>query len=306
MKFADYQNRLVGYIEMLEENGKDSVEFFNSLMYVEGEDYGDYQCDICSHPLKYAMVIKSSYLVGIGIFAHPDNDVYIGSTCFDKLTRLSWLRKSFNKNYKEWRKCIKLLKEGNKSEAGKILLTVKEAKEKIKEMRNIERKVLADKNKSMRKTIHSRLLEHNEDYYYLFHKLGRVIMENDSAYVNMHITPYSVIDTDNDFLSDLYEKIQTQKSGLSDKQMYWFKKLTVQIKGTNTIEHKRREMVCKDYKEKLYLLSEKARLGNYDADFVKSLYEQIKRKTLSDKQIKAVEKICYKYREQLKSLEDEN
>lgn len=51
-------------------------------------------------------------------------------------------------------------------------------------------------------------------------------------------------------------------------------------------------------------IRERCRLGNYDADFVKSLYDwgMSNRKTFTENQRKAIDKLAHRYRKQLESI----
>lgn len=302
MNFTNYQQQLLDYINGLKENGQEAVDFLNKLMFAEGDNYGDYQCDICGHPLKYAMVIKAFYIERVMITAHPDNDVFIGTTCFKKLTSLAWLQKQFTNKYKEWSRCIDELKKGNKEQYKKIMMTVKETKEELRRIRREEADKKAKKQFEEREVKHNDLLKSNEEYKYLFEKFGYVSRdESDDEYRRMYDRPFASIKTDNEFLNDLFEKFQNR---LSEKQLYWFKKLTDEIKLKDTPEYKKQEQITLGYFNTLCSLI-KIRLSSFDDEFIHSLHEQgTKGRMFSEKQMKAIDKFAHKYRVQLNKLDE--
>jgi len=295
MKFADYQDRLLAYIEGLEEDGEDSLDFLNNLMFAEGENYGDYQCDICGHPLKYAMVLNALYIERVCITAHPDNDLFIGTTCFDKLTKLAWLRKKLTAQYDEWRKAITALKTGDKETAKGIMCSVKAAKDALKKQREEEQADLDNFRFEMRLKQHAELLATDETYARLFRKYGYTSKdETDDEGRRFYEHSFAAIQTDNEFLNDLFENAQKQKNGLSDKQRYWFNKLAIDIE--NKPDPK--------FAETLKLLATRVRLGTFDQEFVESMYNQSQQRQLSEKQCGAVEKLAHKYRKQMEAMQE--
>lgn len=295
MKFQNYQSALISYIESLEEDGEEALEFLNSLMFVEGDYYGAYQCDICGHPLKYAMVIDAVYIERVCITAAPDNNLFIGTTCFDKLTKLAWLKKKMTHQYDEWKKAMDALKTGDKATYNGIMLTVKEAKRQLREERERAQGEAAEKSYQARKELHEHLLKSDACYAYLFNKFGFTSKDKtDDEARNFYAHAYAGIQTDNDFLTDLFEKAQMQKNGLSEKQRYWFEKLADETKVGNKQDPK--------YKEILQVLAEKVRLSSFDADFIESMYQQSKTKPLSEKQMQVVDKLAHKYRKQIEGV----
>ncbi len=293
-RFEKYQQALINYIDGLDE-GEGALKFLDGLCFAEADGYGEMCCDICGHPLKYALVLKANYIAQVGIFPDYENDVVIGRHCFAKLTKLAWLKANLENQYNEWKTCIAALRDENKSLAKGIMLSVKEAKERLREVRHQQGIIkLKERLAKIQKQHEDNLAD--EGYRYLFEKYGRMTIGNYDE------VEYSrpMIDSGNDFLDDLFARFPDH----SEKQNDWFRRLIDKDKFQATSEYQHNQQINEDYIKKVQTLLHNVRLGRFDSGFVRSLADR--RIAYSEKQMLAIDKLCYRYRRQMDAVQQKD
>ena len=296
--FGKYQQKLIDYLESM--GNDEAVEFFDKLCFADYGEYGAGQCDVCGHPLRYAMVIRANYIQFVGIFPDYDNDVSIGRECFRKITKLAWLRQNMESKFNEWKTCIKAIRKGDKDTAKRIMMTVKEAKQKRREMAEQEH-LKRFENKGIEIAgRHDGLISGNDRYNFIFELYGKMVTEHYSVR-DEHINyQRPTLEADNEFLESLFNQL-VQNGKLSEKQEYWFNRLVDEIKEKDTPEEKAKDEKHQDYVTKVGRLKSDVRLSAYDEDFVDSLFRQGSLRRYSDRQMEAIDKLCHRYRKQLEA-----